>query len=388
MQKNNNTMRKSLLYFIFTLFIQVSVSSQPCLPEGIWFSSQEQIDNFPINYPGCSEIEGYVYIGDTIPTTSINSLDSLNCITSIGSNLFIVNNESLGALEGLNNLGSIGGSLFIENNDNLQNFSGFGNLSVIGEYAYFQYCESISSFIGLENLDSIGGCMYIYGLHQIYNLDGLNNLEFIGDCFVIGYNSNLNNFYGINNLQSIGGGLIIYANDALVSLQDFSNIISIEGQLKIENNDALQNLYGFDNLNPNSLTGLTIIWNNNLSNCDIQSICEYLVDPSGTINIYTNATGCNSSTEVEEACLTGQNEFNVIENNFIIYPNPTNREFIITSKCREKIIEVNIYNQIGEKVLHRKGTSQTFDVSTLRQGIYIIELLSIDSEFREKLIIR
>ena len=35
-----------------------------CLPEGITFTTQEQIDNFQTNYPGCTEIEGDVYIGD------------------------------------------------------------------------------------------------------------------------------------------------------------------------------------------------------------------------------------------------------------------------------------------------------------------------------------
>lgn len=405
-------MKRFIIILISTLYLINNNLSQPCLPEGITFTTQEQIENFQINYPGCTEIEGNVHIGDTIFTTSINSLDSLNCITSIGGNLSIMYNESLGALEGLNtlssiagdliiygndsltttealhNLGSIGGSLSIKYNDNLQNLSGFENLSFVNNTVYIGNCESISSFIGLESLDSIGSCLYIYGLHQISNLDGLNNLEFIGDCLVIGYNSNLNNLYGINNLHSIGGPLIIYANDALISLEDLSNIISIEGQLTIENNDALQSLFGLDNLNPNSISDLKIIWNDNLSNCDIQSICEYLVDPGGTITIHENAIGCNSSAEVEEACLTGQNEFKVIENNFIIYPNPANKEFLIISKSGETIIDINIYNQVGKKVLHKKGTSQTFDVTTLRQGIYIIELLNVDSEFRAKLIIK
>ncbi len=30
----------------------------PCLPEGITFTTQAQIDNFQLNYPGCTEIEG------------------------------------------------------------------------------------------------------------------------------------------------------------------------------------------------------------------------------------------------------------------------------------------------------------------------------------------
>ena len=33
-----------------------------CLPEGITFSTQAEIDNFQTNYPGCTEIEGDVVI--------------------------------------------------------------------------------------------------------------------------------------------------------------------------------------------------------------------------------------------------------------------------------------------------------------------------------------
>ena len=50
--------------FLFTLISLVSLSSisQSCLPEGITFSTQEQIDNFQTVYPGCTEIEGDVKI--------------------------------------------------------------------------------------------------------------------------------------------------------------------------------------------------------------------------------------------------------------------------------------------------------------------------------------
>jgi hypothetical protein len=36
--------------------------SQGCLPEGITFTTQAQIDSFQINYPGCNAVEGNVII--------------------------------------------------------------------------------------------------------------------------------------------------------------------------------------------------------------------------------------------------------------------------------------------------------------------------------------
>ena len=50
---------KKLIFLIVAVAINyAAVFSQGCLPEGITFTTQEQIDNFQINYPGCTEIEG------------------------------------------------------------------------------------------------------------------------------------------------------------------------------------------------------------------------------------------------------------------------------------------------------------------------------------------
>ena len=56
-----------------------------CLAEGISFQSQTDVDNFQTNYPGCTEIEGDV----TVFGNSINNLNGLNVLNSIGGNLKI-----------------------------------------------------------------------------------------------------------------------------------------------------------------------------------------------------------------------------------------------------------------------------------------------------------
>ena len=55
--------------------------SQGCLPEGITFSGQEEIDNFQTNYPGCTEIEGDVLIWDY--GTGVNNLIGLSVINKM-----------------------------------------------------------------------------------------------------------------------------------------------------------------------------------------------------------------------------------------------------------------------------------------------------------------
>ena len=55
-------MKKFILFVTLLSIIYSNVFSQGCLPEGITFTSQEQIDNFQANYPGCTEILGDVEI--------------------------------------------------------------------------------------------------------------------------------------------------------------------------------------------------------------------------------------------------------------------------------------------------------------------------------------
>jgi len=89
---------KNLPIPLFVLFlIHVTASAQecfPCLPDGITFTTQSQIDSSQINYPGCTEIEGDVKIlGDNIV-----NLDSLYVLTSIGRSLEIGEDGGLAVL--------------------------------------------------------------------------------------------------------------------------------------------------------------------------------------------------------------------------------------------------------------------------------------------------
>ena len=113
----------------FTLFSLVLVTAQnPCFPDGIVFTSQEEIDNFQVNYPGCTEIEGNVYIGYW-SGTDITNLDGLNVLTSIGDGLSLNFNYGLSSMTGLSNLTSIGGALSIMNEDALESLQGLENIA-------------------------------------------------------------------------------------------------------------------------------------------------------------------------------------------------------------------------------------------------------------------
>ena len=148
------------------LVIPVVLNSQSCLPEGILFKTQEQIDNFQSDYPDCTEIEGYV----SIQGNDITNFHGLSVLTSIG-NLSIGYSGSLTSLTGLEGLISIGGDLWI-----------------VGIY-------NLTSLTGLDNLTSIEGDFHIgyfgeygyVGNTLLTSLDGLSNVIFIGALQLAGF---------------------------------------------------------------------------------------------------------------------------------------------------------------------------------------------------------
>jgi hypothetical protein len=131
---------------------------------------------------------------------------------------------------------------------------------------------------------------------------------------------------------------------------------------------------------------LTITHNNSLTLCDIESICNYLNQPNGTITIEDNFPGCNSQAEVEAACLTGVEE-NIAKGAITLFPNPATSFITIHIKEVIAIEEAIIYNHLGQKALEAMPVNNTVDVSGLKAGIYILEVVTENRTIREKLMI-
>jgi len=275
-------MKKLTSFLLILFFLQFSVISQPCLPEGITFTTQTEVDNFQTNYPNCTQIEGDVEIsGD-----GITNLNGLNCLTTIGGDLKIGDNPILLGLSGLENLVSIDGSLSIGkyissgnpflfdlngiNNlttigeslsifdiEHLYSLSGLENLTTIGESLSINRNPNLGSFTGLENLTSIGGNLSIgrFGNYGSYHgnlaLTSINALENVtsigGDIFILG-NPILTNLSGLENMDAINGGLWIGGNDSLTNLAELSNFTSVNDFLAINDNEFLSSLTGLDNV--------------------------------------------------------------------------------------------------------------------------------------------
>ena len=363
----------------------------PCLPYGnYYFYTQTEIDEFQTNYTNCTEIEGDVFInGD-----SIANLNGLSTWTSIGGNLWITSNDALISLTGLDSVVSIEGDLWIYINNALTNLTALENLISIGGKLLIGGNDSLTSLIGLENITSIEGKLGIGNNDLLTDLTGLDNITSIGGGLQIGGNDLLTSLTGLNNVISIGEDLIIYYNESLSNLSGLANLTSIGGELKIgltlssgTGNPSLSSLAGLDNINAGSIENINIVGNESLITCEIQSICDYLSSPNGTIEIHDNAPGCNSQSEVEYACLVGEFPISVSDSRISIYPNPTTSELNISSKDLS-IFEVNIYNQLGQIVLSDFQPAYRINVSSLNSGIYFIELITNKTMIREKLIIK
>ncbi|HPI86295.1 MAG TPA: T9SS type A sorting domain-containing protein [Bacteroidales bacterium] len=250
----------AILFFVFhfSFFTFHFASAQwgsSCLPEGITIQEQTQVDSFHYYYPGCTEIEGGVYI-----------------------------NGGVYNLNGLLGLETIGGDLSIS-------------------------CVQFTDMAGLDSLKTIGGSLTFYDT-QLTDMSGLGALETVGGDFTIGCFTNtglycnnpyLENLSGLQDLQSIGGTLTVQYCESLTNIDDLAGLTQVS-RIYIKANPILNSVEGLANIYPDSLVSLTIAGNPSLNSCEVESLCSFLDDPAGQINIYDNGTGCDNPVEIATAC--------------------------------------------------------------------------------------
>lgn len=328
-------MKKLLLILSLTVISQLKVVSQGCLPNGVTFSSQTEIDSFQNNYPDCTQIEGHVFIeGD-----SISNLNGLNVLSKIEGDLTI-------------------------------SYTNLNNLS------------------GLNMLDTVNGILHIQHNNSLFTLNDLEHLTYVGGHFIIAHCNALSDFSGLENLSTIGEDLFITFNLGLKEINGLIGLNAINGNFWIDGNDNLTSLEGLNNVDPFSINDVLIRSNSVLSKCNVQSICDYLTNPLGLIAIYDNSTGCNDKDEILDSCATVGIAKLINDSKYMVYPNPASSYFSISTINGEIINEIIIYDLLGKKVLHKKEITEKIDISNLEKGIYILELFADKLEIRKKLIIK
>jgi hypothetical protein len=308
--------------------------------------------------------------------SSLQSISALSSLTNIAVALIIEYNTTLTSISGLNNLQSIGGYLYISENPGLIEISGFDKLTTINEEVDITDNSSLKLISGMNSLTAINGELYI------------------------GDNEELIDITGFTKLTSIGGGFTVILNASLKGLSSFESLTSIGGRLFIQNNTSLSSLNGLQNIDPSTIEStdgfkdLTIVNNSSLSECEIQSICDFLDLADKTNEIYGNKSGCKNESQIADACLAVSTFDDEWSNQSItVYPNPASDYFTIdfAGNNSEKA-QIGIYDISSNLVrsLFKTGqeTSLKFDISGINSGIYILNIrLGVDSIYK-KLIVK
>lgn len=295
-----------------------------CLRGGMQIFDQEQIDSIPILYPDCKEIMGRLYIDDYNDGYILN-LYGFENITSIAGYLVIGHSPRLHSLQGLDSLMTIGGSLYLDSNDSLE---GLHNLS------------KLTSLLGNLQIDNIS---------MMTNLSGLENLNYIGSDIILVFNANLTDLSALSNINKIGSGITIWDNPSLTSLT------------------------GLDNIEANSISSLYFRDNSLLSECEVNSICYYLMIPGKSAYIVNNATGCNNADEILDKCEVDIDEDHPAS--FSVYPNPVTD--YITVDFSDDFNLIRLYNLTGQLLISETAlqSGSRIDISFLKSGIYVMRLI-------------
>ncbi len=399
-----------------------------CLPAGIVFDAQQKIDDFGDNYPGCRLIEGGVLIDDEVAgnitnlnglgaitaiggylriqdNNALSSLAGLENLNAIGQDFYLGSNATLGRIEAVSNLSKIGEGLVIENNDALTNLQGLSQITVLPGSLVIQDNNQLLNLDGLESLDSIGAWLDVYsnasllrlsGLDELRNvgenvrifdnptlqtLNGLEKLERVAGYVLVEQNQSLLDVDGLSGLQSIGLDLVLKNNPALADVTGLSALEYVGRQLVLESNEALESLTGLDNIHPDSITELYLVFSPKLSECDVESICNYLkISPEMPAFISGNASGCASRAEVEAACTIIDATISVEKSAIDLFPNPVADMLVLRGEGIWRVVFTDVLGKTLE-VFNVSGS--ILDVSTLPSGIYTVQI-----QTKEQLIYR
>lgn len=145
--------------------------------------------------------------------------------------------------------------------------------------------------------------------------------------------------------------------------------------------------WGIDNVEIKGHDNMDINWSAGHTNLDPPPMY-----PMQTTDITCQVTDtiCGGiATDTVHIIVKPSNSFKDIKtvNKVTIFPNPAKKEINISVNNEAIINEVNIYNQTGQKVLHKNRLNNRIDISFLNKGIYILEIIANEFVNREKLII-
>ena len=192
-------MKSYAFFFLSIIWATLRLDAQTCPGAPLTLSTQSQVNNFPTNYPGCTEVG----VSITISGSNITNLNGLSQLQSITKSLFILNCPALTSLSGLSNLTNISVELTIDN------------------------CDALTTLNGLQNLPFIGGSLTISGNALLNNISALSGIDYINGVLQITQNPALTNLTGLENVTFTGRYLQINGNNGLTSIGSLSSLTQV-----------------------------------------------------------------------------------------------------------------------------------------------------------------
>ncbi len=154
-----------------------TADSVSCAPPGNYFNSQDNIDRFYLNYPGCVVLNGsYTIDHSGGPGGEIVSLAGMAQVRKVTGNLQIFNNPLLPGLGGLHNLDTVGGGLVLVANPLLEDLQGLDRLMRIGSGINIIDNERLADLSDLQQVNDFSGPLVIQFNDSLTSLSGLENI--------------------------------------------------------------------------------------------------------------------------------------------------------------------------------------------------------------------
>lgn len=260
---------KCLFWFTFFTLSSTAIFSQTCEEEfGFQIRTQEDVDNFQINYPGCKELLSTLNIGYS--NSGITNLQGLAGIEIVHGDLVVSNQLELMDLSPLDDIHTVNGYLYIfesgvteisfnnlsklqngvviRGNEELKSIDGFSSIDSIGDTFQASQNNKLEQITGFDSLEHIQESLLFFNNETLQQIDGFNALKTVGKDLTFADNPNMLNLTGFENLEQVGDQFIFRGNIAPIQLSGFNALKTVQGPFRIRDNFGLTSVNGFTQL--------------------------------------------------------------------------------------------------------------------------------------------
>jgi len=223
---------KNLIFFTLTTVLLSSCSSNdegPVFEGDMVISTIEDYNKFNFEY---------VFGTLTIENLNTPDLSKLSTLKDVGGSL-IIRNCGITSLNGLENLETINTNLIFENNENLETICCLDHVERVESLQIIDH-PSLTSIEGLSGLRIVNDTLRIRDSRQLASLNGLQRLETVNKPFILN-EAGIQNLDGLQSLEHVE---TLYFNrlDNLVSAVEWGQLMTVDYSFKVENCGLLEEL--------------------------------------------------------------------------------------------------------------------------------------------------